>query len=288
MRSVTTRRLFGAIITSALLGSLMIAPPATAAVKVTNGKACTKLNSTTKSGTDTYKCTKNPIVKNAKLTWVWTGCITAAANYTTVQSKLNALTGALAKAKIEQTQQRITDSIKRMLEWKSSKIYATGEFIYTKDTDNYYVALSAVPAGNAPSATNVGAVASTTVFWAVNAPSATDPTKGTAPAAESVAKQKEDDYKGWQTTVTKLTADVVKLKAIKSPDAKTTALINTMNGQISTLGIGIKAAAGNVKNLRDNIRLLTTTQSATTQLNSAKEDLKQAQLIRSQSCAAGL
>ena len=103
-----------------------------------------------------------------------------------------------------------------------------------------------------------------------------------------MAKQKEDDYKGWQTTVTKLTADVVKLKAIKNPDAKTAALINTMNGQIGTLGIGIKAAAGNVKNLRDNIRLLTTTQSATSQLNSAKDDLKQAELIRSQSCAAGL
>ena len=288
MRSLMTRRILGGVLVGALASSLMIVAPANAATKIANGTPCTKLNATIKSGVDTYKCTKNPIVKNAKLTWVWTGCITAAANYVNVQNKLNALTGAVAKAKIEQTQQRISDSIKRMLEWKPTKTYATGEFIYTKDTDNYYVALSAVAPGNAPSATNVGTVASATVFWAINAPTAADPTKGTAPAAESVAKQKEDDYKGWQATVAKLTADVTKLKAIKNPDAKTAALINTMNGQISTLGIGIKAAAGNVKNLRDNIKLLTTTQSATTQLNSAKDDLKQASLIRSQSCATGL
>ena len=39
------------------------------------GARCTKVNAKAKIGGDSYVCTKNPTVKNAKLTWVWAGCI---------------------------------------------------------------------------------------------------------------------------------------------------------------------------------------------------------------------
>ncbi len=55
--------------------------PAEAANKA--GAACPKANAKTKIGGDSYVCTKNPNVKNAKLTWVWVGCIQAQTEYLT-------------------------------------------------------------------------------------------------------------------------------------------------------------------------------------------------------------
>jgi hypothetical protein len=64
-----------------------------AAVK--SGASCSKVNAKTKIGGDAYVCTKNPTVKNAKLTWVWVGCMQSNTLY--VESKKR-LTLVLEKA----------------------------------------------------------------------------------------------------------------------------------------------------------------------------------------------
>lgn len=59
-------------------GGVMVAAPAEAATKISNGVACTKSGSTTKTSLGTYKCAKNPLVSSTKLTWLSTDCLTAA------------------------------------------------------------------------------------------------------------------------------------------------------------------------------------------------------------------
>jgi len=59
-------------------GGVMVAVPAQAAPKISNGVACTKSGATTKTSLGTYKCAKNPLVKNAKLTWLSVDCVVAA------------------------------------------------------------------------------------------------------------------------------------------------------------------------------------------------------------------
>ncbi len=59
-------------------GGVMTAVPADAAVKISNGVACTKSGATTKTSNGTYRCAKNPLVTNSKLTWLSLDCITAA------------------------------------------------------------------------------------------------------------------------------------------------------------------------------------------------------------------
>jgi hypothetical protein len=59
-------------------GGVMVAVPAEAAAKISNGVACTKSGSTTKTSGGTYKCAKNPLVTNSKLTWLSLDCVTAA------------------------------------------------------------------------------------------------------------------------------------------------------------------------------------------------------------------
>jgi hypothetical protein len=70
--------------------------PAEAANKA--GAACKKANAKTKIGGDGYVCTKNPTVKNAKLTWVWVGCIDSNKLYLESSARLTAITEAASQA----------------------------------------------------------------------------------------------------------------------------------------------------------------------------------------------
>lgn len=91
------KRKFSVLATSvALIASVAVATPSYAANKA--GGSCTKANATTKIGGDTYVCTKNPTVKNAKLTWVWNQCISANKDYVAAQKTLS---DSLAKATAE-------------------------------------------------------------------------------------------------------------------------------------------------------------------------------------------
>ena len=73
-------------------GGMMIAAPAEAATKISNGVACTKSGATTKTSGGTYKCAKNPLVTNSKLTWLSIDCITAATD--AVKAQKSAITTA--------------------------------------------------------------------------------------------------------------------------------------------------------------------------------------------------
>jgi hypothetical protein len=64
-----------------LVASTTTAVPATAATKISNGVSCKKANATTKVKGSTYRCAKNPLVKNAKLTWLISDCITTGNAY---------------------------------------------------------------------------------------------------------------------------------------------------------------------------------------------------------------
>jgi len=73
-------------------GGVMVAVPAEAAAKISNGVACTKSGSTTKTSGGTYKCAKNPLVTNSKLTWLSLDCVTAATD--AVKAEKSAITTA--------------------------------------------------------------------------------------------------------------------------------------------------------------------------------------------------
>ena len=59
-------------------GGVMIAVPADAATKISNGVKCKKSGQKTKTSGGTYRCAKNPLVKSKKLTWLSMDCLAAA------------------------------------------------------------------------------------------------------------------------------------------------------------------------------------------------------------------
>lgn len=81
--------------TSLLMATTAVIP-AEAANKA--GAACKKANAKTKIGGDNYLCTKNPTVKNAKLTWVWVGCIDSNKLYLESSARLVTITETAAQA----------------------------------------------------------------------------------------------------------------------------------------------------------------------------------------------
>lgn len=80
-------------------GGVMVAVPADAATKISNGVACTKSGATTKTSGGKYKCTTNPLVSSKKLTWLSYDCVAAATDAVKAQ-KAAAVTVANFKAQL--------------------------------------------------------------------------------------------------------------------------------------------------------------------------------------------
>ncbi len=59
-------------------GGVMVAVPADAAAKISNGVACKKSGQTIKTSGGTYRCTTNPLTTSKRLTWLSLDCVTAA------------------------------------------------------------------------------------------------------------------------------------------------------------------------------------------------------------------
>ena len=105
-------------------GGVMIAVPADAATKISNGVACKKSGATTKTSGGTYKCAKNPLVKNAKLTWLSIDCVTAA-NDAVKAGKSAVTTAANFKAQLPVIELGITTETANRLEIQTKLDAAT-------------------------------------------------------------------------------------------------------------------------------------------------------------------
>jgi hypothetical protein len=57
---------------------VMIAVPADAAVKISNGVKCKKSGQTTKTSLGNYRCSTNPLTTSKKLTWLSVDCLATA------------------------------------------------------------------------------------------------------------------------------------------------------------------------------------------------------------------
>lgn len=75
------RKVSVTVLTTVLIAAGISAVPASAATKISNGVACSKLNANKKVSGYKYKCAKNALVKNAKLTWLSAECLTATGQY---------------------------------------------------------------------------------------------------------------------------------------------------------------------------------------------------------------
>ena len=75
------RKVSLSLVAAVLVAGFVTATPASAATKISNGVACKKVNATTKVGGYSYKCAKNTMVKNSKLTWLSVECLSAIKSY---------------------------------------------------------------------------------------------------------------------------------------------------------------------------------------------------------------
>ena len=105
-------------------GGVMVAVPAQAAPKISNGVACTKSGSTTKTSLGTYKCAKNPLTSSTKLTWLSLDCITAA-NDAVKAGKSAITTAANFKAQLPVIELGITTEIANRAEIQAKLDAAT-------------------------------------------------------------------------------------------------------------------------------------------------------------------
>ena len=75
-RFFMSRKLAATVLSVIVMAGGFSVTPASAA-KISNGSACSKVNATTTVSGYKYKCAKNAMVKNSKLTWLSVECLTA-------------------------------------------------------------------------------------------------------------------------------------------------------------------------------------------------------------------
>jgi hypothetical protein len=121
-------------------GGVMVAIPAQAATKISNGVACTKSGATTKTSGGTYKCAKNPLVSSTKLTWLSMECLTSANDAIKAQ-KSAVTTNANFKAQIPVIDLGITTEtanraeIQKKLDDANARLVAADALLKAAKTD---------------------------------------------------------------------------------------------------------------------------------------------------------
>ena len=81
MEDFMFRKVSITLLSAVIVASGISAVPASAAAKISNDTACKKVNATTTVAGYKYKCAKNPLVKNSKLTWLSAECLTAVGQF---------------------------------------------------------------------------------------------------------------------------------------------------------------------------------------------------------------
>ena len=90
------RKLVSISVSLFVVAGVMTAVPASA-VTISNGVKCTKLNQTAKVDGRKYKCTKNPMFTNAKLTWLSNDCLISANNFVKAKIESTAISAKYAE-----------------------------------------------------------------------------------------------------------------------------------------------------------------------------------------------
>ena len=121
-------------------GGVMVAVPAQAATKISNGVTCKKSGATTKTSGGTYKCAKNPLVSSTKLTWLSIECLTSANDAIKAQ-KSAVTTNANFKAQIPVIDLGITTEtanraeIQKKLDDANARLIAADALLKAAKTD---------------------------------------------------------------------------------------------------------------------------------------------------------
>jgi hypothetical protein len=90
------RKLVSISVALFVVAGVMTAVPASAAT-ISNGVKCTKLNQTTTVNGRKYKCAKNPMITNARMTWLSNDCLISANNFVKARRDSTAITAKYAE-----------------------------------------------------------------------------------------------------------------------------------------------------------------------------------------------
>ena len=118
------RKIISLFVALIVAGGVMIAVPADAAIRISNGVACTKVGATTKTSFGSYKCAKNPLVSSVKLIWLSIDCLAAAKSAVKTQEAA-VITVANFKAQLPVIELGITAEIANRAEAEAKLAIAT-------------------------------------------------------------------------------------------------------------------------------------------------------------------
>jgi ribosomal protein L18E len=214
-----------AAITAGFL-TLALSQPASAA---SAGGACTTIDATTKIGSTTFVCAKNPFFNTTKLTWTSFDCVDMYSDWGPAMKSTPALIKEAEKNRFIAIEP-VGGDLKSVITWNALLPYVKGDVVYY--ASNYFVAKKA-GTNKAPTSVNIG----NTKFWVVNNPTLANAKTGQMPIPEQVISSVNKQLIAIGTLADKTTvaASKVKLNDLKTSMTAKLAALESSKGSIQTV-----------------------------------------------------
>ena len=163
---------------AAVMAGFLIVGLATPVNAATAGGSCTTKDQTTKIGSTTFVCAKNPFFSTTKLTWTSFDCLDMYSDWGPAMKTTPALIKEAEKNRFIAIEP-VGGDLKAAITWSALTPYVKGDVVYY--ASNYFVAKKS-STNKAPTSANIG----TTKFWVANNPTLANAKTGQMPIPEQV------------------------------------------------------------------------------------------------------
>jgi hypothetical protein len=236
-------------ISAAVMASFLILGSATPAIAATPGGSCPTAGASTKIGSTTFVCQKNPFFNSSRLTWTSFDCMDMYSDWgPAMKSTPNLI--RQAEASRFTAIEPVGGDLKSLITWNALVPYVRNDVVYYNS--NYFVARKA-GTNKAPTKANIG----TTKFWVPNNPTLANNKIGQMPIPTKVidSANKQISAIGLLINRTSVATTKIKLTEVRNSLTSKLSALETSKGAIQSVVDAGDEAIGTTKLLLNSLQM---------------------------------
>ncbi len=231
------------------MASFLILGFATPAIAATPGGACPTAGASTKIGSTTFVCQKNPFFNSSRLTWTSFDCMDMYSDWGPAMKSTPTLIRQAETSRFMAIEP-VGGDLKSLITWNPLVPYVRNDVVYYNS--NYFIARKA-GSNKAPTAANIG----TTKFWVPNNPTLANKKIGQMPVPAKVIESANKQISSIGLLINRTSAAATKLKLTELRSSLTTKLsaLEVSKGAIQSVVDAGDEAIGTTKLLLNSLQM---------------------------------
>jgi hypothetical protein len=236
-------------ISAAVMAGFLILGFATPAIAATPGGSCPTVGASTKIGSTTFVCQKNPFFNSSRLTWTSFDCMDMYSDWGPAMKSTPTLIRQAETSRFIAIEP-VGGDLKSLITWNAQVPYVRNEVVYYNS--NYFIARKA-STNKAPTKANIG----TTKFWVPNNPTLANKNNGQmpVPAKVIVSANRQISAVGLLIDRTSAAATKVKLTELRTSLTSKLAALEVSKGAIQSVVDTADESIGTTKLLLNSLQM---------------------------------